>query len=829
MIYACCDDQRRVAVEGSALNGIDYLEVLDRDAPTAAERQRTLLVRFVNAPAPALTPANLKLDGGERIRGIQPTGTAIDPADNHVLRVAVDQPGDFSMYTLRLVQAADSPAPPTSIDPALAAVEFSFKAECPSPFDCRGRCTCFVGPGGGPEIDYLAKDYASFRRLILDRIAAIAPAWRERSPADLGVAMVELLAYVGDHLSYQQDAIATEAYLDTARQRVSVRRHARLVDYAMHDGCNARAWVQLAVTADVGPTTLSPVPIPRGTPLCTDVGLDDPVLFDEGLLEKAAVVFETMEPLEGLFLKHDQISFYTWSDRECCSPANATSATLAEHLPNLRAGDVLVFEERVGPLTNQPGDADPDHRQAVRLASVRALDAGGNPLTDPLTGAEITEITWLPEDALRFPLSISARTDRAHGDQYIVDVSVARGNIVLVDHGRHVQDDRFGTVPPSRLSYPRQNETCERDDPVPLPPRFRPIVRDGPLTQCEPLVEGTAASMSLTQDPNACLPVICLDSTLGGETLEWEARLDLLYDEPLDAVFVAETEVDGTTRLRFGDGQHGLRPKTGTSFSATYRVGNGMAGNVGREAIKHVFVSDATVAAAIAGVRNPLPASGGVEPESIEDVRTRAPGAFRTLKKRAVTEPDYAEVTERHAGVQRAAATFRWTGSWHTVFLTVDRLSGLEVDPGFASDVEIGVEPYRMAGSDLAVDGPRAVSLEIELNVCVKPDYFRSDVKGALLDVFSDRTLADGRRGVFHPDEFTFGQTVYLSRVIAAAQAVDGVASVEVATFQRQGVSDAKPLRDGQLVLDRLEIARLDNDPSFPEHGVLRLTMAGGK
>ena len=60
---------------------------------------------------------------------------------------------------------------------------------------------------------------------------------------DIGVALVEVLAYVGDYLSYYQDAVATEAYLDTARQRISVRRHARLVDYRMHEGCNARAWV----------------------------------------------------------------------------------------------------------------------------------------------------------------------------------------------------------------------------------------------------------------------------------------------------------------------------------------------------------------------------------------------------------------------------------------------------------------------------------------------------------------------------------------------------------------------------------------------------------
>ena len=64
--------------------------------------------------------------------------------------------------------------------------------------------------------------------------------------------LAELIAYVGDRLSYQQDAVATEAYLETARSRVSLRRHALLVDYHVHDGCNARAWIQLNVSGNSG-------------------------------------------------------------------------------------------------------------------------------------------------------------------------------------------------------------------------------------------------------------------------------------------------------------------------------------------------------------------------------------------------------------------------------------------------------------------------------------------------------------------------------------------------------------------------------------------------
>ncbi len=128
-----------------------------------------------------------------------------------------------------------------------------------------------------------------------------------------------------------------------------------------------------------------------------------------------------------------------------------------------------------------------------------------------------------------------------------------------------------------------------------------------------------------------------------------------------------------------------------------------------------------------------------------------------------------------------------------------------------------------MAGHDLDVDAPRYVPLEIDMQVCARREYFRADVKRALLDVFSSRTLADGTRGVFHPDHFTFGQPLYLSRLYAAAYAVDGVESAKISLFQRLGTPDAKPLADGRLDFARLEIARLDNDPSLPERGVFRL------
>ncbi len=835
-IYACCDENRRNAVFGSALNGIDYLEVLDDPSQPLADRQRTLYVHFINNLASGFTADNVRIEGGERIRDIQ---VIPDPVDSgKVLTVEVEQAGDFSIYTLRLVKSDTDHSPPTGIDPMLATVDFSFKVQCPSDFDCQEERICPPEPSLKPQINYLAKDYASFRRLMIDRMALSMPQWQERNAADMGIALIELLAYVGDRLSYQQDAVATEAYLKTARSRISVRRHARLVDYFMHDGCNARTWVQVQVdSAHV--TLLKRINFngrEQTTKLLTRV-LNQPTIIEPESREyqdaviAGSLVFELMEEAE-LYHDHNEMFFYTWDDQECCLPTGATHATLSGHYPNLNVADVLVFEEIKGPRTDEEGDADPKKRHPVRLVNVIHTESG-NPLVDPLHPEnQVTQIEWAKEDALPFPLCISSVTDIEHDQVFVENVSVARGNIVLADHGLTIENEFIGKVPsPSLYSVPRDKTGyCEERQRLPVTPRFRPRISQGPLTQVGDYDNAAPATAAMTWSMRDVTPYIRLTSILDSDTTNWSVNRELLQSGKFDPHFVVEIENDGTTLIRFGDDQHGMQPDPGTyssphEFTAYYRVGNGVAGNIGADSLVHIVTNQPNITA----VRNLLSAQGGVEPESMEDVRKNAPQAFRT-QERAVTPEDYAEVAERKPGIQDAETTFRWTGSWHTVFMTVDREAGLEVDDDFKGEMVDHVERYRMAGYDLNVDAPRYAPLQIEMQVCVKPDYFRSDVKQDLLDIFSKGTTRDGQRGVFHPDNFSFGQTVYLSPLYAAAMAVPGVQSVHITNFQRQDdIIDPAPQDDGKLELDRLEIARLDNDPNFAERGVFKLQMGGGK
>ncbi len=353
------------------------------------------------------------------------------------------------------------------------------------------------------------------------------------------------------------------------------------------------------------------------------------------------------------------------------------------------------------------------------------------------------------------------------------------------------------------------------------------LLEDGAVRRAAFDPEGSAAS-AFQWDLRRVLPAI--EVTSDG-TESWNPERELLDSHPADRHFVAEMEDDGLSTLRFGDGELGMRPEAGSIFTARYRVGNGAAGHVGSEVLAHL-VDDGVSGINAPGVllvRNPLPARGGRDPETAEEVRQNAPFAFRT-QERAVTLEDYEDVALRHPGLQRTAARFRWTGSWRTVFVTLDPLGGDATAIG--SDLRLKLrdhlERFRLAGYDLEVDHPRYVSLEIELHVCVKRGYFGADVQQALLEVFTNRTRADGVKGLFHPDRFSFGQTVYLSPLFQAALAVDGVESVRCVTFRRQGQPDQdKALKEGRIGLSRLEIARLDNDPNFPERGSFRVATGG--
>ena len=1197
--YFCENDRRkRDVLNHPTLNGIDYLEIADRVVEGQLVLPQGLIqLHFLKGlDSEQINISNLRIEGGQRVQAIDIAKLVVK---DKLLSIELNNFGDFSTYRLNITAGTGSQRAPDWLDPVLSMVDFSFKVNCPSEFDCAPQQDCPIPEVTEPEIDYLARDYASFRQLMLDRMSVTIPEWSERNPSDLGVAAVEILAYAADHLSYYQDAVSTETYLNTARRRVSVRRHARLLDYVVHEGNNARTWIALEVSEGADNHTLpthtpfftgkpdrvivenpglktlqaKPAPIilpqlncftlmaldqivleekvhifhghigvvnsvgqseygeyekeykqhhhefddddhkddeheqyshqkdnawslifaenghlndegfgifadriylgdktkvqdiyfnqvndqsgvrgravePLAMPLSSNIPVmpevspgdhdvvvnkgrkrtldagnykklraysgakitlsggvyhfyawdirdkviitlegdceirieaslktsekvrinhngqegnegkakllvyvngtcqgdehkdDDEEEYDEDEYEddddeddekkykkskgkkykqqskqKKSTVYKTYEnnddcvavefgeknqigmtlyatgsrikieekthivgnligrrikaekyakfwlgkhsqshkrcqiiPRDGgsseigagrncitelqgnvsvfesmheLTLKqsYNRIEFYTWGDKDCCLPQGATRASLDNHdasLNGLKPGELLLFEE-VASINGSEPDADPAHRHIVRLTDLEFV-------TDPLyEDRQVVKIAWSQADALPFALCLKQveieNPSASLGDEGLQEngkllrsMSLARGNVLLADHGRSFCDQPL--LP----------------DTVPEFGRYRPRLSEPGTTyrvaHSQQQLNELPASGLLHQDPRKALPAIELNED---DQQIWLAQPDLLNSDRFAAEFVTESEDDGRTFIRFGDNVLGRRPMSGSQFSATYRVGNGLAGNVGAESITHLALAEgeASVQAAITRVRNPLAASGGCEAESIENVKLFAPQAFRS-QQRTVTLADYVSMAQSHPEVQKAEASQRWTGSWYTVFLTIDRKQGLAVNAEFEKALRAYLEPLRTMGHELEITPPRLAPLDIALRVCVAPGFLRSEVKAALFEVFSSGQLNDGRSGFFHPDNWTFGQSVYASTVIETAMAVAGVSWVELQRFQRKGGLAVIGEIPTEIRMARLEIARLDNDPNAPENGRIEFNMEGG-
>jgi hypothetical protein len=818
MIAFCSDKRRRdLVLQTQGLNGIDYLEVLGNPGCGT----QLALTFLKDARSLALTPAKVVLTGDTvlTVASIQPP-TAADPL---TITVVLDQTGDFSPYTLTLVAGTANSDPPPTIDSQLASVSFSFKAGCPSPADCQTVSCCPAAPTPAPDINYLARDYDGFRQVMLDRMAALVPSWTETHVADPGITMVEALAYAADRVSYLQDAVNTEAYIGTARSRISLRRHARLVDYSVQEGANARAWVCLNASQD-------DITVPAGTliyPLVSGLSpsVDPDSYAADTLRASPGPVFASLADLT-IFVEQNQMDFYTWGDGQCCLPIGTTAATLDGVFPSLQAGDVLIFEEVIGPLTGDHADADPTHRWAVRLTSATTVDQSGNPLQDPVNGAPLTSIAWQSADALPFPLCLSSVTDSAHESLPLSGVSVAHGNVLAADHGQWTVGESLGVVPPPPPS-PVAGMGCNCSAaPGALTPRpyFRPTLTNLPLTFAVPFDATAPASTFLAPDVSTAAPQVTLFSDDG---TTWTPIEDLLEEDSEFTGFVPEIEYDNTAHLRFGDGTYGAAPAMNLAFTATYRTGNGAAGNVGREALAHVLFSGP----GISGVRNPLAAAGGTDPETMEHIRQVAPFSFQS-QLRCVTAADYGTMAETLSGVAEARGTMRWTGSWYTAFVSVEPSATLDTNltASLKQSVTASLNKMRMMGVDLVVEPAILVGLRIGLEICVAPSYFQGDVYSAVWQVLVAGDPCTGVLGLLNPANFQFGETVYASPIVAAAQAVTGVVAVSLTTFERMD----SPTPPGaaiptQLTMGSLEIPRFDNDPNHADRGLLVLTMDGGK
>jgi Baseplate J-like protein len=919
----------------SSWNGIDYVEIASTD-------QTHLRVHFLNATPvegtfTAVPPVTIC--GGETIPSVPvdldgPDPWSVDEAGRPILSLVVPAPGDFSTYTLTIHSSA--------LDPFFDEVQFSFKANCPSQLDCQAPSPGCAGPDDEPTpINYLAKDFESFKQALSDYSALRYPSWVERSEADVGVMLMEALSAIADELSYLQDRVAAEATLGTATQRVSLIRHARLVDYEPTPAIAATTTLQLdvadGVTAVQSGLRCSALGAGgQAIPFEVGAGLADP---STGQLQDVSYAVDSR--WNGGPPDAPNLNPYWWDDTRQCLAASSTELWIIGQGYDFGSGQQLLLD------TAGPTSADPPVREIVTIGTASddvdplfyvpltrvvlqaptTLDhdlsrtrLAGN-LLPAIQGARTTEVfsvpgngaaagamavvrtaaNWTPQDprpdyryTLRasqlswLPAASSAYLPAlAPPDQLIGHANPTGGSLATGTYAYQVTAINPNVVTSSGPAetvaapevtvkvngptgsvtliwnqvqpaatynvYGRTAGTIGKLATVgPFDPTEPATYTDSGLTAPNPDVtppaannSGGAGDYTPNLDINAAVeavPQIALSSS--DPAVIWRWQRWLLGSGPADTVFTLTPESysavgagsattwfdydgEGTT-IRFGDGTFGLTPTADTMFTAIYVAGGGAVGNVPADTIVRVE-RDQPQAALISSVTNPFAASGGSDEETPQQIRDRAPQAFRANPLRVVLPADYVTAAESLPWVQQAGTDFRWTGSWLTVFTTADPAAdeGLTI-PQLEQLSEL-LGRRRLAGYESYVLGPSYASVDLQVALCAQPTAFASDVEAAVLTALRPGLLPDGSAAFFNHSNWSFGDPLESSALLAALQQVPGVLGVTSVSYRLRGIQGSWASLPETLTIAPDRILRMDDDPSRPENGSLQITVEGGK
>jgi Baseplate J-like protein len=818
-----------LVAKSDTVNGLDFVELQSVNATT-------LYVHFLNAvsvipTAPATVLATIT--GGDRIQGIQvnainnATDWSVDENGFPLLTLTVNGAGDFSNYTLTLTTNTPSPIGPTgtfvplsTLDPMYCSATFSFKVLCPSDFDCAPKSDCCKPTESPlPAIDYLAKDFQSFKLALTDFSSQRYPSWQERSEADFGVMFMEALCAVADELSYLQDRTATESSLLNATQRRSLVSMARLVDYEPAPTLSASTMVQCNVVANTVPAgALITATTPDGSIIPFEIG--------NGLNDTTSYLVSP--------LWNDGIQPYWFDDSQQCLPCGSTSMWILGH--------GYGFENQIASgrfslliQTDLPGESI---REVVTLT-------GSTELTDPIflmngQPTPVTYITWSAADALKRDHDLTQKRTHIAGNllnatqgQRFTE-SFAIGTAPQGSIGMPIAVARYGpngtdSQPNWILRYPlsRSNGSQGRltwlpssggggsavdpDVAVPLPELIVSQILPEPasFSFATSLLNAAATEPAYTVDP-AAWRVVATDEA--GTPTQWE------YDG------------DQSDTIRFGDGTFGAEPVEGDVFTVQYRIGLGAGGNVAPGAIQHV---DPSASAWLSSVRNPFAVTKGADAETAQHIRRVAPQAFRATQFRAVTASDYEAAAESLPWVLKAGTSFRWTGSWLTVFTTVDPsasgTSGASATEANQEDLINLLNRRRLTGYESYAPPPTLVSIDLVITVCVQTGWLSSDVEAGVLSRLADAIQPDGTPGFFYADSFTFGTPLYRSNLEAAIQSVKGVKGALDIEYRQRGASAVFQTLPAELQFGTDEILRVANDPNYPERGTIRVIAEGGR
>ena len=221
------------------------------------------------------------------------------------------------------------------------------------------------------------------------------------------------------------------------------------------------------------------------------------------------------------------------------------------------------------------------------------------------------------------------------------------------------------------------------------------------------------AGLRINNPPTADMSLPTSADTKSGSALPFVSSAGVITGMAVSGVNIAEgTTVSKVTAtsITLSDPVTGKVPSGSSitftpTLSASYWVGNGTAGNAEIEAINALVWAPGSAASTghlpaggISGIRNPLPASGGIDAETTPRPSSRSPARSRSASSGRSPRPDYATLATAVPGVRRAAAELRFTGSLLVVDVAIQPQLGEDPATELLADVRRSLQAVRKIG-----------------------------------------------------------------------------------------------------------------------------------
>jgi hypothetical protein len=321
------------------------------------------------------------------------------------------------------------------------------------------------------------------------------------------------------------------------------------------------------------------------------------------------------------------------------------------------------------------------------------------------------------------------------------------------------------------------------------------------------------ATDNLTEHPDRPDgPVLVIE--VGGE--EWEEVDDFARSGPDDGRYVVEPG-----RIRFGNGLNGRPPPPGSAIAHT-----GLARTTGDGGNLRAGLTWSVEAVGPGGTdygTNRQPLAGGAGATSISDlvVKARAAALDRQV---LLTDQDLASAALDLSGLAVARADVlpgfdrrlpeRHLDDTRTLVVVAHPSGGpadpgsTDPNPGYVGEVAARLEPRRVLGERLLVQGPVIMPVDVRLVATVEPGMVPGEVEQAIERVLRCRLAVVARSDGIEP--WPLGRTVTATELTTLAVGVHGVATVTSIGLAPAGEPpDRHPIpipRDGVAVLARAEI-----------------------